>query len=397
MKHLAFIMLAAALLMGCSKNESKSEQNVMDQKEFTSGVESSDPDYSSGDVKFVHDVKSVVFSYKDSIPIIADGTVYGKLKIKQCEKLGIWDWTNKKAVKNNIHSSYTINLQYNLNKSADVADSRNFKCEAFMVGSGGDIVGSPCCVGWSGFSDETILLQDSLQGRLEVGVQPEQKMTKKMKLLLRVSDSEGTSYNDIIIGNRIFKDAVNGPSILKKGTKKNITSVNGAKYFVDIDKVLCETQLDVNGNPDDFIVFRYSLGYLKKPTKKVKVAKFDEYNKNKMSSTLVVGVSSSGSNELLYSNYPKARWYLYSDSNNEEDTEMYVTTSGVYIDAGIKATYLDNRPVSKTMPTRPEYVRLSVEFPEEQAARTPDQMMKFNGRFVVYQVIPAERRLRARD
>ena len=136
--------------------------------------------------------------------------------------------------------------------------------------------------------------------------------------------------------------------------------------------------------------------YLKKPIKNVDVAKFDEYKKMKMSSKLVVGVSSQSDKKILYNNYPKAKRFIYSNSVDEDDTEYYVATKDVYLGRGAQATYTDNRRVPSTATTKPEYLRFRVEFPEERAARTDDEMMKFNGRFIVYQIAPEERKLDAK-
>lgn len=391
MKRFALLFLAVLCLTGCSgttKADDKRKESI-EQRNTTLSYEISNQGITDSK-------KEITFNYKDEMPIMCNGILYGYVSIKQCEKLGIWDWYNKEAEANNIRTSYTINLQYDLRDDIGLEDSRKFICEAFTIDASGELTGGPCCVGWSGFSSDVVLFNDTLMGRLEIGVQPTSKLTKSTKLLLRFSDSKGTTYDDIIVGNSVFKNAKKGPSLLTKNEKSVIKSVNGAKYFITIKNPSVEEQLKSTGELDDFYSFEYMIGYLKKPIKNVDVAKFDEYKKMKMSSKLVVGVSSQSDKKILYNNYPKAKRFIYSNSVDEDDTEYYVATKDVYLGRGAQATYTDNRRVPSTATTKPEYLRFRVEFPEERAARTDDEMMKFNGRFIVYQIAPEERKLDAK-
>ena len=389
--RLLTLVLLTFSCMGCAKqNTNVTMQETPSAVDGVSTVELN----SDEEPVVIKTSGSPVFNYRDELPLISGGKSYGLVSIKQVEKVGINDWSNITAVQNNIGYSYSINLEYRLDENSELLDGGSLICEAFIESSDGTCFGSPCCVGWSGFPSSVVLVGNNLSGRLEVGVQPERKLTEDMNLVLKFKDSDKMIFDDIVIGNKIFQNAVKGPSLLEGGESKEITSINGAKYSVQIFDVFSEQQVNGADQLGDYYMFSYRVSYLKRPVRKIQVDKFDQYDNMKIASSLVVGVIEQGSAAVLYESDDSARRFQYYDAMDAQDAVQYVTTNVGYADVGENLTSVTNRLKPTTTSTEPAYLRFQIEFPEEALARDPDQLMQFNGRFLVYQVAPSERKLK---
>ena len=344
--------------------------------------------------------KAVQYGYSDLIPITKDGTIYGYARINQLEKVGISDWSNATAQANQVSYSYSINLTVNFStamKNKLLKDSDIVNCKPTIV-KGSKTVGVPCNVGWTGFATSATVYSGDARRAIEVGIQPNISSMNKCKIQLQFYNGK-TNFDKITLAHSVLKHAVKGPSILKKNQSKTITALNGAKYSVQIMTPYKEINIYENSSDGGklFYMFKYKTTYLTKPTKKQGLTSFDTFANGLMLARLVIGVQSDIDFSTVYDEDANAMRALYSDSGSDQDYEYYDTSGNIFLKTGHYALYSVNREVPETTYGNPTYLRFSVEFPEEQEARSTEEMLKFNGRFTVFQIKIGKRKLLTQD
>ena len=142
-----------------------------------------------------------MFEPGETIPILLDGAVKGYLDVNWVQRLGIWDSTNTTAVTVGVKNSYTINLHVDMSESIESAESVILTVKPYTVDANWVVNGSPCCVGWSGFSQVAQLYDNTTAADIEVGVQPEVLDLTGSDVVLKLTDSAGNQYDDVVLSN----------------------------------------------------------------------------------------------------------------------------------------------------------------------------------------------------
>lgn len=317
--------------------------------------------------------EDMLFSYKDMLPIIVDGKTLAFAKINQLERVGIYDWYNSKAVEKNIKHSYSLNLSI-INKEDSIL---TVTVTPTLINKQNTEVSSKCKVGWTGFGESAEFYEKG-NIPIEVGLQPEVRSEKNLRLKLVFNTSAGDS-EPIIISNKIFDHVVKGASLKESGDETKITSVNGAKYAFVIGKVYREQNI-MDLNTVTAIEFDNSIKYLKAPTKKLEVSMFDSKKKHAMYANLMIGMQTQHNSNLTYDNDDNACRPDYFGGF----TDYYASVPDKTLTVGKSVKYHLNRKLSEGYENE-RFVRFCVEFPEDAKVASLEEMLKFNGRFIVYQ------------
>lgn len=322
------------------------------------------------------DDNEVIFSYKDNIPLIQNDTVIGYAKIQRFEKLGIWDWNNHTAVKKSIKHSYAINIKITRNK--EYTDAFSIACIPSLVDKKGKNVGEYCNVGWSGFPESVSFYSADNEKSIELGVQPITNKEAGLRLKLSFFDLEGNELNNVIISNKIYKSVKVGPKLITTDKPIVITSSNGGKYSVRYKNVYRSLNM-LNEEETKFIDFEYVVKYLKKPSKKKVIPTFDPNNGNALMTKVVVAAQTDVSPQYLYDSMETAARLDYYGNGH-----FYVEDGKKFIKVGDKTKYSQNRFLNDEQASA-KYVRFILEFPDEVASDTCDELLKFSGRYKVVQ------------
>lgn len=378
---IAVSSILALALCGCGTKGAEESATV--QVQPTVGFEESD--------RVVRDFASPIFSVNDTLPLLENGSVAGYVSINRVTRLGIWDWYNTEAVTNGVKYSYSVNFTLDLTESiGNYSDGVKLLSEAYLVDGNGNEIGKPCNVGWSGFETVAQLYQNSPSMTVEIGVQPNAEVSESVQLKLCVRTADGKEFTPILLGNDAISTAVEGPSVRTEAA--TVTSINGATYSIEIADVYDSynpTTDSISKNKlERFYDFQYRVWYKTAPTVDREVLSFDSFNGNALQSKMVIGVQSDADSTVLYENDSRALWFMYSDSSK---TTTYVSEGDLAIQPGYEAQYGANRKVPETTTTQPVYLRFRIEFPEEQKARSLQERLDFDGRFLVYQLPIGER------
>lgn len=340
-------------------------------------------------ITIFEDRAQIVYSTEE-FPIIKDGVILGWGKVNFVEKLGIWDWYNKQAVQNGVHNSYAINLEIDMGNYFIGNDELSIECCPYLETADGVVVGEPCYVGWSGFSSIAELYNKNTKSIIEVNLQPyNQQLNPGDRLRLDFQTADGkVQFDPVYVDGVILQQATDGAQILTIDDKKEIESINGARYTISIKDVYRELHavkkdpVYKNGNYM-FYDFTYQIKYNSGPTNDREVLTFDSFNKNAIAVPLKIKVCADTDSTVLNDNVYSALRQIYSDSNK---TELYCFPFESTIAIGDKLKVNSNRMIPDSTNTDAKYLRLIVEFPEEQAARNDEETKSFNGRYTVWQV-----------
>lgn len=334
----------------------------------------------------------ISYNLGETIPVMLDGVSCGNLKINWVQKLGIWDYNNKTAVTNGVKESYTININVDMADNVTSGNMLIVSVKPYLL-IGGKICGSMCCVGWSGFSETAQIYDGDSNINIEVGLQPEVLDITDAQILLKITDSNGVEYDDVVLANEYLANCSIGPSLVTSG-QATVHSINGASFTINIRDVYyeeheTEDESGYVGNPTNFYDFVYDLSYDSGPTNSREVTFFDSSNKFAIPGKLVCYLTSDVDATKLYENSIEARRLEYS---NLIDIFPYVTTkfSSVPIGESISASLNRESTCGKAIPT---YARICFEFQEELEACTLDEILTFDGRFLVFQELIGEREL----
>ena len=202
------------LLTGCSKQTENEASEVVSTKQTITYEVTDESPVTDGNT-------AIVFEPGETIPILLDGAVKGYLDVNWVQRLGIWDSTNTTAVTVGVKNSYTINLHVDMSESIESAESVILTVKPYTVDANWVVNGSPCCVGWSGFSQVAQLYDNTTAADIEVGVQPEVLDLTGSDVVLKLTDSAGNQYDDVVLSNNYLTTASDGPSLITDGTAPN--------------------------------------------------------------------------------------------------------------------------------------------------------------------------------
>lgn len=323
-----------------------------------------------------------VYKAGETAALIADGVLYGTLDVNRSVLLGIWDWYNPNALKYGIKNSYAFNLTVSLERYMEDRLMASIEPEFTLVDSDGNEYSSSCCVGWSGFNSMLEIYQDKATKTVEVGMQPNTS-TIKGNWLIRIDlydSSSKTQFEPIYYDMSLLKNAVKGPKIKEAKDVTEIKSVCGASYSFSIDSV-GRSLRNENGEYNEWkSVFDvlYKFKYNEAPTNSRAVTRFGALGKQYANTGL--------------------SFFVQTDKNEAKSTEKDPNVQILYngrlyyyvfgkdkVAPGKSADILTNR-VNVVPDDTSSYVRIAVEFPEELNARTEEEALEFEGRYVVYQI-----------
>lgn len=394
---LSFLLVSSLLisLTACAKPDN---QVTQDTEEIEPSVS-----FSVSDTEAI--VKSDnVGDYKihEIVPITKDGDTYAYLTLNQSQKLGINDWTSAVAVDSGIKYSYTFNFKVKYEKELKNGQLLTMHILPEFVNSNNEVVGNPCIVGWSGFAETAVFDEDTYETYMEYGVQPLYKPTKKTKLLLKITDSNGNEYDDVVFASSVISKAIKGPSLITGDKSVKVTGASGAKIKLSVYDVYLEEMYDdkysftLESQLSDFekvpvLGFKYKVNYLKAPTKKLEVSNIDTSTKAKLYSTdLKIGAQSNVDSAIYYDRNVKLSRFAWSD---QLTLEQAVIDKRYKIHEGTYAYANENRQVTKAVLRSSESIRFRIEFSSDALSLSPEKLMKFKGRFIVFDKKIHKRRL----
>lgn len=325
----------------------------------------------------------------------ADGKKAGTAILNLVQRNRFGDWLNEESVKHSVNYSFAVNVSLRLSPLMKKYDDLTIKCKPELCDAHGDVYGTQCDIGWSGFSDTASLTTSSPTKTIEFCVQPEQKLKKGSKLKIEFYSLEDSTLvlKPVYVTFNQLKNAKKGPKILTTKQRRVITSICGAKYAI-IPKQVSFEMHKRNDKPTDDALPYYDIDYqyqaLKKPTNARNVANIVAYNgKDCIAGHATLGVQSNNSGEIYYQATKDA---VRNSYENQGIPDLYYTKS-INLPFGKSATYTINRAAAESDTNAPRFVRIRVEFPEESDVRTDKQKLKFNGRYLVYQIKITERKL----
>ena len=325
-----------------------------------------------------------IYAWGESAALIADGIYYGTLGIRQVELLGIWDWYNSSAIRYGVRNSYSFNLVFDLGDYLSNRLTAKIVPTISLVDSLGGVVGSACSVGWSGFDEQLEVYQGDKIKAVEVGMQPYTSSIHgdyrlKIELVDTASDVKfDTVYYDITP----LKHAKQGAKLRTANDLVKLVSICGAEYQFSFTRIEDNLRADTEAYyMDDRVrVFdiNYVFEYLKKPDNNRGVTRFDSFTKNKANPELSFYLVSSLNDTKCTTKASTARI--------EKDYQLYdYVTPATPLGVG-QSLKMRTNLVNILEDSIGEYVRIVVEFPEERAVRTDDEMLDFDGRYVIYQL-----------
>lgn len=338
---------------------------------------------------------SAVFDTNQDIPIIADNKLVGYINITNITRLGVYDWYNPK-VSESINHCYSIEADVDFSKFFDSGDEITLICSPKLVSKEGVVLGKLCKVGWSGFDNIQQFFKNDAKHHIEFELQPYEELSDNMYLVLELTDPQNRyNFEDIYLNPRSLASAKQGNGLLVEGDSYVVESVNGAKYEISFTDLWYERHKVYpigdenysNYSNSYFYDFNYKITYISGPSNERRVGTFDAYNGDRIIKLPKVKVFADNCEEPLEIQALGAK-RIVSLSPYRED--YYVTDSVSSIFEGECCEITENRlAVNQNLPTK--YVRFVIEFPDEFNARTLDESVQFNGRFLVFQ-LPVEQR-----
>lgn len=334
------------------------------------------------------------YKLREMAPLSKKGKTHGWITLNQIEKLGIFDWTSAKAVDSGIKYSYTMNFKVDYLDKLSNGDMLTFYLKPSLV-KNEKVIGNPCIVGWSGFPETAVFDETTTSTYVEYGVQPLVKSMKKANLVLNISDSNGNKYDPIMYDSSVLSKSIKGPSLITDSSSVTITGASKARYKISISSPYLEScftekadDLFARWNADkiptkDVLIFQYKVDYLSAPKTDLQVSNIDRSKKESLLSThLKIGVKSDNDKDEYYTGVANLYHWKYSDT-----TKMSLVSSRdrYKIHKGTYARYTCNREVSDAFYNNAQSVRFYIDLESEALAMKPEQLMKFNGRFIVFQ------------
>ena len=306
--------------------------------------------------------------------ILKDGKQQGVMHFNLAQRLGIWDYTNPTIVSNGIYYSYTFNLKLDFTQYFSQVESAKIEVKPELLNSKGEVIGEIANIGWNGFEQIAEIYKSNPVKNIEVCLQPTQDFCLKGKKAFLAQRAE-------------INKATDGPTIKRIKDTTKIKSINGAKYSFTLNSV-CSSQEYLNIDSYSDLVKMMDLDYTVKLLKdKVNgrvVTRFNTFSGVQMNSEVKLAVNTCNNSQYNYTYYQDATRTNYSDV---DDYVPYVTSNFPYIKKGETANNVTNRVLSYDLDSEdPMYVRVIPEFTNERKARSDEEMLKFNGRYVVYQV-----------
>lgn len=366
--------LLSSTLSGCSK-EGVSDTEVVSGTPI-SCIETSE--------KINVSSTMVDFEPNETVPVIKDGKVYGFVKVNWVHKINIEDTSNNKASVSGVRHSYAVNMNIDFSKSLST-ENLVITPKISLVSSKGEVIGTQCKVGWSGYTTTAQLYDKSPSMNVELTVQPTVNDLSDAKIVISLSDSEHVKYDNIYLSNTYLQQATSVAGVIPAGQEKVITAINGATFGItlvkaEIDKATSSHNDFTSSEAESVYNIYYRVRYISPPVNPTVDLLFDSSNNNALHTKFIISANVSGSPNWLYKGPEKNFHILFHDFSY---SELYTTYDFPDIAVGETIECIVCRKVDNAGSN--EYLRVAFEFPEEVDARTVEQMRDFDGRYLVFQ------------
>lgn len=376
------VMAVCCLLCGCSVNSQEETET-----EQETAMEVKKPAVNIGYKKSrspveITELEDVVYSPGETALLTVDGETYGSVSINGVYKLDIGDWYNAKAVNLGLDYSYSVNCNIDATQFLDSHKIAVIDPDISIVSAGGEALTEKCCVGWSGFMDFAELYVETPSGNIEVGMQPvSPSIGSDAKLRLKLSERDsGIAFDPIYFSIDVVNHAVQGQKLHVIDDPVEVLSINGASYSLAFNRAELNERTRSNRSSAMVYDLVYTLGYHKEPESDRVVSIFDSFDSNKISPNVPFYVEGDNDACRLYDTVDDALEYT-----DKGKSFLYVSKKRAFL-CGDEYRYKTNRRIESNVLPADNYVRCIVEFPEERAARTDEEMLDFNARYLVYQI-----------
>lgn len=385
LRKLLLILIVCLFTTGCSLLQKESSQQVEEPppqvEESVSQEEILQTEQETELSKKKVKIKPCSVGKKHSLTI--KGKKVGWFRINQIEKVRFADFTNQQAVANSVNYCYSFNVSFRFKKKRLL---EKFTVEPVFK-QHGEKVSSLANVGWTGFNNEINFYNGEVFDTIEVVMQPVQR--GQGSVILKFSDKNNRKYDSVRLKKNELKKAKVGPKLRTAKEEVKVKSVSGAIYSVWPQVINFEKHYyEHSYNWDYFYDIDYKITAWKAPRGSRTVGNISGNGKGaKLACSFKIGVQTANSNKILYN---PTRKVVRSKYESGAHPEKYVSTAPL-LDFGKMVTLVTNRKTEKTISVESDFVRVRIEFPDEANARTLKEKLRFNGRFLVYELRPLGR------
>lgn len=393
---LLLVMLVSLSLTACTVVNS---DNSAIQKNDTIEMENNEIDTlknlvtleKTSDMALTLEDEVVLYEFDETAALLKDGELFGTVTPNFCTRLGIWDWYNTTAVTLGIDYSYSLNMTVDVTPLLEEQETAVLTPAVTIYNNEGKALSSGCEVGWSGFDTKAELYKKTPSTVLETGIQPTSLVIDEGCYIgIIFSDSvSGKTFDQINFSYSLLENSIQGNTLKTFDERFEIKSINGATYEIVFNKVehndrYSETDGILSKIKTSVYDIKYGVTYINAPTNDVSVSVFDSFSNNRLTPKLTFSVVADIDGTKLTTVDDKLRT-LFINEKNKNYTKKYITALKAQ-SVGDSFYYNTNRVIGTSVSPANDYVRIILEFPEEQAARTLAQMKEFNGRHLVFQI-----------
>ncbi len=389
--RMAFVIMSASALIACSA-----------QKQSTRAPKANLTFEETNLQMQMGESEAMDYKLHETAPVMLNGRTVALLTLNQVQKLGIYDWTSAEVVDSGIKTSYTCNFKLQYLDKIDNGKMVTFYIKPMLVSKSGKVIGKPCIVGWSGFAETAVFDHKTSEVYSEYGVQPLKRSLKGCRLVLKISDSDGNAYDDVKYAYSVIKKSRKGPSIHASDKPVTVTGASGAKYKINVNKVYLENCFDdyyafenetqvQNATKVPTLMFNYRVDYISEPTKKLEVSNIStSHTATTLSTDLKIGAQSNVDKKIYYERNLHLTRMRFSNSFVLEHSTI---KKRLNIHKGTYAYYSENRQVDDVFLNSTSTIRFRIELNSDAIAMKPKDLMKFNGRFIVFERQPEFRKV----
>lgn len=336
-------------------------------------------------------IPNAIFGVDQSIPIISNKKLIGTMTINWIDKIGIWDWYNEQAVEAGIKYCYSVNATIDMSEYLKESSDITMRFDPVLYNKNSEMIGKTCNIGWSGFDQFAQFFRGDSIKTIEVCLQPVIADTEEYGFFcLQLSDPQKKLEIDpIYVDISILQNATETIKIHTVQEPITLTSINGAVIELSLGDVYYENHGVDSSDNKFYYDFSYEVKYLSGPTNSREVLSFDSFHENQLvASPQIILYADNCNYGLDTEDNTATRFIDYEETEQEE----YVQQLANKIDVGYKSTAITNR-LAMQPNLKTKYVRFIIQFPEEAAACTKEELHRFAGRYLVFQVPISQRKL----
>lgn len=378
------VTLTICTISGCSIIKTV-EKPIKTETEMSEQIETEAPNLKYQKTKnpvVVSPIEEFIYNPSEHAGIYYGGKLYGKFWINRTSILGIWDWYNSKAVNLGINSSYAMNCGLSVDELLETNNTAVITADISIVDPSGNPLSEHCNVGWSGFPEIAEFYGTTASRSIEIGIQPiSLAIDSTSKICVTLADKEsGIVFDPIYFSIDTIQNATQGQKLHVIDDAVKVKSINGASYNIDFSLAELNERKRSNGKSAVVYDLKYGIQYRRRPQNDRVVSIFDSFDDDKISPNLSFYVQGDNDPAKLYDVVEDALEFT-----TKANSFQYVSTKRSFA-RGEGYIYRTNRKIEDGILPAMDYIRVVVEFPEERAARTDEEMLDFNARYLVYQL-----------